>query len=148
MRQSGKIMVLGIAWVVATLINCQGASIVSNSGQFFPSKTHRKPTILDLRLERVAISGLHMEQAIFQLAQGIASSTHGKVNFAVSTENSRDPMDRVPKRNPKVRFEGSNVSLRQVVDTLCQQSGWSYTKTDAGYAFTDDDRFFKKRPDR
>jgi hypothetical protein len=54
-------------------------------------------------------------------------------------------MDRVPKRDPKVTFKGSNVSLREVIDSLCQQSGWSYTKTTVGYVFTDDDQFLKKR---
>lgn len=125
---------------------CAGAGsrcVVITSGYFFPPTDH-KASILDLRLEQVSIAGVSMEQAVFKLAEGIRSSSKGKINFPVSTQNSRDPMDLIAKRDPQVHFDGSNVSLRKVVDTLCQQAGWSYTKTAPGYVFTDDDHFFRK----
>jgi hypothetical protein len=124
---------------------CAAAEVVIvTSGDFYPSKGHKKASVLDLRIERVEISGVTMEEAIFRLADGIASSTKGRIKFAVSTQNSRDLMDRVRKRNPSVSLEQANVSLRDVINDLCRQSGWSYTKTDAGYVFTDDDRFFRR----
>jgi hypothetical protein len=127
-------------------INCCAAGqkvIVRTTGQFAAVKG--RPGILDLRLEQVVLLDIRMERALVELADGIAASTNRMVQFAVIIENSRDPMDRIPKRDPKVRFEGSNVTLRQVIDSLCQQSGWSYARVPPGYAFTDDNHLFGRK---
>jgi hypothetical protein len=117
--------------------------VIKTTGQFAVAKGNLK--VLDLRLEHVVLSDIRMERALFALAEGIASSTNRKVQFALLIENSQDPLDRIPKRDPKVRFEGSNVTLRQVIDSLCQQSGWSYARVPPGYAFTDDNHLFKPK---
>jgi hypothetical protein len=147
MKASQLKKLLGLLLLLSLCTAYGGSSsrcVVETSGHFFPRKGNRPASILDLRLEKVTISGLTMEEALFRLADGINTSTHGKISFPVSTENSRDLMGRIRKRDPRVTFDGSNVSLRQVVNALCHQSGWSYAKTTVGYQFIDDDSFFKK----
>ena len=133
---------------ILTVTSCLAGQTVEvqTTGRFKAAKG--TPTILDLRLERVVISDVKMEKALFLLADGIASATHGKVHFSILTENSRDYMDRIPKRDPKIHFEGTDVYLRQVVDSLCRQAGWSYAKVPPGYLFTDSDRFFRENATR
>ena len=92
---------------------------------------------LDLRFERIRLSGITMQDALLCLANSISSSTQGKVKFAFGLENSRDLMDRIPLKNPKVRLDAKNVSLAVVLDELCAQARWSYRMTPIGLMFTD-----------
>lgn len=132
--------------LVLTATGCATAGqkvVVQTSGQFAAVRT--RPTILDLRLEKIVIIDVRMERALVELADAIASSTNGKLQFPIITENSRDRGDRIPKRDPKIRLEATNVTLKDVVDNLCRQSGWSYAKVQPGYLFTDDTHLFRKK---
>ena len=131
-------------FVFITASGCATAQqkvLVQTSGQF---AAVRSPTILDLRLEKIVIIDVQMERALVELADGITSATEGKLQFPIITENSRDPGDRNLKRDPKVRLEATNVTLKDVIDNLCRQSGWSYARVQPGYLFTDDTHLFRK----
>lgn len=117
--------------------------IIITSGAF---DRLRKSSILDLRLEKVVLPRIKMETALRQLADGISSSTRRKMAFSYGVENSRDPMDRLPRKNPVVYFEGSDLPLKKVLDDLCRQAGWSYTETPVGIMFIDDRRYGKGSP--
>ena len=143
-----KISVEKLVWflLLVTATGCAMAAeriVVKTSGHF--ASVSGKPTILDLRLEEIVLIDVRMERALVELADGIASSTDRKIQFPILTENSRDPGDRIPKRDPKIRFEGTNVTLKNVLDNLCRQSGWSYAKVPPGYLFTDDSHLFEQK---
>lgn len=129
-----------IAKVLATILFLPSLTNGSSECVVVATLAHRdraRGGPLDLRLERISLSGITMQDALLCLANGISSSTQGKVKFAFGVENSRDLMDRVPLRNPNVRFDATNVSLALVLNKLCAQARWSYRITPIGVMFTD-----------
>jgi hypothetical protein len=111
---------------------------VSTSGKFAGNGSL---DILDLRLDRVVLSGVSMEQALWGLAKSISSSTDGKIELALTIENSRDAMYRVPLRNPLVHLNLSDTTLGNALNQLCRQSGWSYKQAPIGIVFTNSNMY-------
>jgi hypothetical protein len=130
-RLASVLMILGCTASAPTVIVSTSGTFVSNGSR----------DILDLRLDRVVLSGVSMEQALWRLAKGISSSTDGKIEFALTIENSRDMTYRVPLKDPRVDLDVSDTTLGNVLDQLCRQSGWSYKKAPIGIVFTDSDMY-------
>jgi hypothetical protein len=50
------------------------------------------------------------------------------------------------RQDPLVRIEMADTTLKEILDKLCEQAGWSYGFTPAGYMFANDRGFVGYRP--
>jgi len=111
-------------------------------------------SIFDLPIYRADIRGYRMYEALDKLSKAVETTSNGHVRFVfqISWLKPREYMRKygglaawpIPNQlNPFVHFQGANIDLRTVIDSLCRQSGWTYDEviTPVGYVFT-----VKERP--
>ena len=106
-------------------------------------------SIFDLPVYRVDIRGYRMYEALGKLAQAIEAHSNGEIRFVfqISWLKPQQYMRKygglaawpIPDSlNPLIHFQGVNVDLRTIINSLCHQSGWTYDEaiTPVGYVFT------------
>jgi hypothetical protein len=112
-------------------------------------------SILDLRIEKIDLRGISMDAALLQIADAIETSSHGNLHFSYSVRFAKVEVDeyvrrRIPEdkwklRDPQIHVRTAKTTLRDVVEQLCDQSGWSYKSTPIGIAFIDDASYFNQK---
>jgi hypothetical protein len=112
-------------------------------------------SILDLRIQKIDLSAISMHAALGTIADAIEASSHRQIHFSFSVEFAKPEVDeyvrkRIPEakwklRDPRVEIHAANTTLRNVVQRLCDQSGWSYKSTPIGIAFIDDRSYFERK---
>jgi hypothetical protein len=111
-------------------------------------------SILDLRVERLDFTRISMNTALLAIADAVQTSSGRKLHFSFlvgfskkSTEEyvrKRIPEQKWKLHDPQIEIHVANTTLRNVIQKLCDQSGWSYKVTPIGIAFIDDRSYFKQ----
>ena len=111
-------------------------------------------SILDLRIQEIDLKGVTMNAALLEIADAIYTSSYGKLHFSFAAGfakaeveeyvRRRIPEDKWKLRDPQIKIRMTNIPLRDVVQRLCNQSGWSYKSTPIGIAFIDDSSYFNQ----
>jgi hypothetical protein len=109
-------------------------------------------SILDLRIEKIDLTGISMDTALTQIADAIETSSHGKLHFSYGIGfaesevkeyvRKRIPEERWKPRDSRIEIHATSTTLRDVIQRLCDQCGWSYKSTPIGIAFIDDGTYF------
>jgi hypothetical protein len=144
-----SILVAFVALTVqASCVTPKEAVIVSSRVQSRSAKD-----ILDLPFDEVDNHGYGMQETLDKISHAIESRSGGRLHFAFGVGSSRSvELARAGKyselskwrlRDPIVHIRASHTTLRAIIDTLYQQSGWSYTFTPAGYMFIDNKSYFE-----
>jgi hypothetical protein len=144
--------VLDLAAILACLLSAPSSGCVTTKRAIIepaPALNKNTRSIFDLPVYRVDIRGYRMYQALDTLAQAVEARSNGQVRFVfqISWLKPREYMRKygglaawpIPDPlNPFVHFQGTNVDLRTIINSLCQQSGWAYDEviTPVGYVFT------------
>jgi hypothetical protein len=112
-------------------------------------------SILDLRIEKIDLSGVTMNAALLEIADAVYRSSGGKLHFSFAVGfakaevekyvRRRIPEDKWKLRDPRIHVRTAKTTLRDVVEQLCDQSGWSYKSTPIGIAFIDDGSYFNQK---
>jgi hypothetical protein len=112
-------------------------------------------SILNLRIEKINLSGISMDAALRQIADAIEISSYGKLHFSYGVGFANSEVEeyvrkRIPEgkwklRDPRIEIHATNTTLRDVIQRLCDQSGWSYKSTAIGIAFIDDGSYFNQK---
>jgi hypothetical protein len=106
-------------------------------------------SILDLRIEKIELSGITMRAALEKIRDAVYDSSGGKLAFSYGYRYARAaefaqkgiPAEKWEVRDPPVKLRLGNTTLREVLNELCAQSGWSYASFGDGIGFIDDDRY-------
>ena len=106
-------------------------------------------SIFDLPIYRADIHGYRMHEALDRLSEAVEATSKGQLRFVfqISWLKPREYMRKygglaawpIPNPlNPFVHFQGANIDLRTIINSLCRQSGWTYDEviTPVGYVFT------------
>lgn len=111
-------------------------------------------SILDLRVERIDFTGISMNAALLAIADAVQRCSAGKLHFSFLIGFSKPAVEeyvrkRIPEKkwklsDPRVEIHITNTTLRNVIQKLCDQSGWSYKVTPIGVAFIDDRSYFNE----
>lgn len=114
-----------------------------------PDLNKSAQSIFDLSIYRADIRGYRMHEALDKLSNAVEIASKGKLRFVfqISWLKPQEYMRKygglaawpIPNQlDPFVYFQGANIDLRTVINSLCQQSGWTYneTITPVGYVFT------------
>lgn len=89
-------------------------------------------SILDVRFSHISLSGVRMTRALLSLSDITEDSN---LAFQWSIQAGL-PASRPPRfKDPIVNIKGSNITLREILDDICRQSGWSYEPTMDGHWF-------------
>jgi hypothetical protein len=114
-----------------------------------PNLPRSAKSILDLRIERIELSGMTMKTALEKIRDAICGSSGGKLTFSYGYRYARAaefaqsgiPVEKWEMRDPSVNLQLKNATLRDVLNRLCAQSGWSFSSFGDGIGFIDDDRY-------
>jgi len=109
-----------------------------------------KKSILDLRIETIELRNIRMYAALRQIQEAVRIQSKGRIDFYFEPDWSRAERDeyvkkRIPVekwkfRDPRVSLTASDKSLKDVIDQLCFQSGWSYAMASFGGPHFIDDK--------
>jgi len=112
-------------------------------------------SILDLRIEKIDLTGISMNTALEAIADAIETTSQREIHFSFSVGFAKSEVDeyvqkQIPEgkwkvRDPRIEIHAANTTLRGVVQKLCDQSGWSYKLTPIGVAFIDDRSYFNRK---
>ncbi len=92
--------------------------------------------ILDIRFTEVNIPQMKMWSALVVLTNAINCVPEKISRFSWGVHVTPDSMkDLTSKENPLVHLNLTNVTLRQVLDELCKQAGWTYKESAIGISF-------------
>lgn len=143
---------LDLATILACLLSVPSHGCVTTKRAIIepaPALNKNARSIFDLPVYRVDIQGYRMYEALDKLAQAVKAQSNGRVRFVfqISWLKPQEYMRKygglaawpIPDPlNPFVHFQGVNVNLRTIINSLCQQSGWTYDEviTPVGYVFT------------
>jgi hypothetical protein len=117
-----------------------------------PKSARRDPHIqadLDLPIRRVDIN-VRMEDALNRLRDAINDARVLNWHFDFYARYSREDEynrkrvapDRWKHRNPRVQVHANDITVREILDKLCAQSGWSYDFSAGKLYLIDDGRYF------
>jgi hypothetical protein len=117
-----------------------------------PTQSPSAKDIVDLPIEHIDIRGYRMQETLHLIADAIATRSNDTLHFSYGVSSSASvaashtahplPVDKLVICDPVVSIEASRTTLRAVLDSLCEQTGWSYYYGPAGYVFIDDKSFF------
>jgi hypothetical protein len=113
-------------------------------------------TELALRIRRIEVNGLTMKEALDSIAAAADKWlwAHRHPYLDVHFRYSREAEyirrgirpDHYRFRDPRVTLRATNLTLAEVFNKLCAQSGWSYDRNSAGnITFTDDSHLFQRK---
>lgn len=108
-----------------------------------PTQLKSAHSILDLPIYQIDIRGYRMQETLRIIDRAIETKSKGKLHFTYSTSwiHQREYARRYrkfedwPTPDPFVSIEAANTTLGRVLDSLCQQAGWSYEFTPVGLRF-------------
>jgi hypothetical protein len=131
--------------VVCSALHAGKSEAIIVIGELPPSAK----SMLDLPIERVDLRGITMEAALRKIQDVIYDSSGGKLVFSYGAGWAREaefgrkgiPVEKWKHRDPLVELHLVNTTLRDVLNRLCAQSGWSYDVFGDGIGFIDDDRY-------
>jgi hypothetical protein len=114
-----------------------------------PTLPRAAKSILDLRIERIELSGVTMKAALEKIRDAIYESSGGKLMFSYGYRYARAaefaqsgiPVEKWEMRDLSVNLQLKNATLREVLNRLCAQSGWSFSSFGDGIGFIDDNRY-------
>lgn len=121
---------LTVAFVVAMLF----AGCVSVKPEISVGKVTAQniKSILDIRFTRVSFSNVRMTKVLLTLSGAIRDSN---MAFQWSIEAGA-PSAKPPRfKDSLVNLSASNITLREVLDEMCRQSGWTYEPIMQGHWF-------------
>ena|SRR5437867_8180996 len=130
------------------------AAAVAPQSDIVIEKVARSPkNILDLRIEKINLTHVTMEAALSKIEDAVNADVHDRPYLSIGIGFSREAeygQKRIPEeqwkhRNPKVELHATHTTLRQVFDSLCAQSKWSYVQAEPGIVFIDDRSYFKNQ---
>jgi hypothetical protein len=109
-------------------------------------------SILDLRINEIHLQNITMSDALYEIEASVHNySPRLYFSFGLNPTTSANasassaPGHTRKLRDPKVRIDAVNITLREVINRLCIQSAWSYEDgTQIGIAFSDDANYFSK----
>ena len=141
----GRRMIDGITLLLfaVLLVGCTETvrTQVIRVGDYAPVKFNN---VLALRLAEVSLPKMDIEDAISAIrGSDLGLSTNGKkLVFSCFFSFSRtDGPNRYRRRRRNVVYHGKDVTLREVLDSICKQAGWSYRPIDGMIEFIDDRRY-------
>jgi len=90
---------------------------------------------LDVKLTKVSLEKLPFTAALLHLSQAVNRQNGPKlIWYARPTSDMEEFLKR---KEPTVSLHAEDISLRAVLDQICQQAGWSYSQGNKGFEFTD-----------
>lgn len=89
-------------------------------------------TILDVRFSQVSFSNVRMTKALLTLSSAIRDSNKA---FQWSIEVGAPSVNPPRPKDPFVNVSASNITLCELLDEICSQSGWTYEPTMEGHWF-------------
>jgi len=147
-----KTLLLSVLASIATICASADSHPVIVVAPNLPKSANR---ILDLRIEKIDVSGVTMNAALLEIADAVYKSSGGKLHFSFAVGfakaeaekyvRRRIPEDKWKLRDPRIHVRTAKTTLRDVVEQLCDQSGWSYKSTPIGIAFIDDGSYFNQK---
>ena len=147
----GRLLLLcTVMWPEVSCATARHALVLSS-----PVQPKAAKSILDLPIQQIDIHGFRMTEALREIAEAVRLRSRGKLHFdfavkyARAIEYANRDMDasKWRLRDPTVRISMSQTTLREVVDALCQQAGWSYEVVPP-IMFIDDRSYFNNSNDR
>lgn len=94
-------------------------------------------TILDVKLSHVELSNVPMTKALLTLSNSIRDSlAYKNMGFSWSIDVGSPSLHPPRFKDPNVSLSASNVTLREVLDEICRQSGWTYRPVRQGHWFS------------
>jgi hypothetical protein len=139
------------AFLVASFVSCAALSAGKPEGAtiIIGELPKSAENILDLPVARIDLVGMRMEVALRKIADAIYQSSSGKLVFSYGPRYAREaefkregiPVKKWTYRDSSVELHLVNTTLREVLNRLCAQSGWSYGMFGDGIGFIDDDRY-------
>lgn len=119
-------------WISAPILialllgpGCAHPVVTATPTKMTLSKRGTARDVLDVRFDNVNIQGTHMARAILLIGRTINDSSfdlpHCSWSIDVAVPTADPQFD-----DPIVSYKNSNISLREVLDSLCAQTGWTY----------------------
>jgi hypothetical protein len=118
-----KISVLAL---VCILSSCAVIEPQSRVAAEVSAKQSRQLWPLDVKFSRVSLQNVRMVDAIMFLSKVIREYPGKIPRFSWSIEVGPPSANPPPPTNPLVSIEASNATLREILDKLCAQAGWTY----------------------
>ena len=84
---------------------------------------------LDVRFSHVSLRNVRMDDAIMFLSNVIREYPGKIPRFSWSIDIGPPAVKPPPHKNPFVSLEASNVTLRDILNRLCAQAGWTYEES-------------------
>ena len=81
---------------------------------------------LDIKFSYVSLRNIRMDEAIMFLSKVIREYPGKIPRFSWSIDVGPPSVKPPPYKNPLVSIEASNVTLRDILNRLCAQAGWTY----------------------
>lgn len=97
----------------------------NTTGEIFPQQS-KQFWPLDVRFSHVSLQNIRMDDAIMFLSKVIREYPGKIPRFSWSIDVGPPSVKPPPYKNPFVSIDASNVTLREILDTLCAQAGWTY----------------------
>jgi hypothetical protein len=83
---------------------------------------------LDVKFSYVSLRNIRMDEAITFLSKVIREHPGKIPRFLWSIDVGPPSVKPPPYKNPLVSIETSNVTLRDILNRLCAQAGWTYNE--------------------
>jgi hypothetical protein len=90
-------------------------------------------SVLDVKFSQISLSNVRMTKALLTLSGELKKSD---IAFQWSIEVGPPALNPPPPRDPFVNLSASNITLREVLDQICRQSGWTYKPVMEGHWFS------------
>lgn len=108
----------------------------------FDRATLKRHDPLRFRVREVHLRDVNMFRALTEIQNAIERDSHGMRRVLFECEPAGQNL-----RDPTVTVEGNALTLRQLLDLLCRQAGWSYSSESVGLFFSDSQRNGQSVPD-